>query len=417
MQFPPFEHPKDKIFDDRKNLEFGSRLVKITKCQSTPENKGFEQDRLKRLSRFALQEIAGKLLVNHRVNYCLRHRISKDTGVKVMYNPVREKAHYSNLVRCGSVWVCPVCSAKIAEERRQELKIGAENWKNKHKGAIYLLTLTNRHHAGDNLKQLLEGQKKALAYLWGNRSPKEMLKNLGKQGHVIATEVTYGANGWHPHYHILLFMKNDINILSLRNFLATEWQKCCKKAGLPIPTFEHGVDLRDGKYATDYITKFGIDDFGDNFTYTEKVQVLEGGWGLADEMTKGHIKKGKEGGLTPFDLLRQSVECPEYGKLFKMFAEAFKGKRQLHWSRGLKALLCVAERTDEELAEETDKVAYQYDELDEEIWYLVSKYRTRGEFLEAVEDDIKLGSNRVELLVMKLASYEVEQIRRVADTS
>lgn len=409
MDFSPFEYPKGGIFDDRneatgvstpdqvtrgKNLRFGSRLVKITKCQSTPENKGFEQDRLKRLSRFALQEIAGKLLVNHRVNYCLRHRISKDTGVKVMYNPVREKAHYSNLVRCGSVWVCPVCSAKIAEERKQELKTAMSNWR-KQGGHVYLLTLTNRHHAGDNLKQLLEGQKKALAYLWGNRSPKEMLKNLGKQGHVIATEVTYGENGWHPHYHILLFMRHEVNIQGLQSFLATEWQNCCKRAGLAIPTREHGVNLQDGSYADSYVTK----------------------WGLEDEMTKGHIKKGREGGLTPFDLLRQSVECPEYGKLFKVFVEAFKGKRQLHWSRGLKALLCVDERTDEELAEETDKVAYQYDELDEEIWYLVSKYRNRGEFLEAVEDDIKLGSNRVELLVMKLASYEVEQIRRVADTS
>ncbi len=29
-------------------------------------------------------------------------------------------------------------------------------------------------------------------------------------------------------------------------------------------------------------------------------------WGLEQEMTKGHIKKGREGGLTPFDLLKTS---------------------------------------------------------------------------------------------------------------
>ena len=32
---------------------------------------------------------------------------------------------------------------------------------------------------------------------------------LGKVGHVTATEVTHGSNGWHPHYHILLFSKNQ----------------------------------------------------------------------------------------------------------------------------------------------------------------------------------------------------------------
>ena len=392
-------------------------LVNTTKCQSTPENIDVAKIRLTRLAKFALQEIARELLPKERVSICLRRRISKDAGVKVMYNYVREKAHYGNLVTCGGVWTCPVCSAKISEKRRKELKTGMENWKNKHNGAVYLLTLTNRHHAGDNFKQLLEGQKKALKYLWGNRKPKEMLKALGKQGHVIATEVTYGENGWHPHYHILLLMERDVNIPSLRNFLATEWQNCCKKAGLPIPTFEHGVDLRDGKYATDYITKFGIDDYGDNFSYTEKVQVLEGGWGLADEMTKGHIKKGKEGGLTPFDLLRQSVENPEYGRLFRVYANAFKGKRQLHWTRGLKARLGVFEQSDEEIAQETDKTAIELRELHIEIWSLIFKYHQKGEFLEAIEDDLKDNGSRADDLVMKLARYEIDRMLENANTS
>ena len=76
-------------------------------------------------------------------------------------------------------------------------------------------------------------------------------------------------------------------------------------------------------------------------------------------MTKGHSKKGREGGLTPFDLLRQSVEMPEYGRLFQIYASAFKGKQQLHWSRGLKDLLGIIEQSDEELAQETEKEAIE----------------------------------------------------------
>ncbi|PCN86444.1 hypothetical protein AS583_19820 [Acinetobacter baumannii] len=61
-------------------------------------------------------------------------------------------------------------------------------------------------------------------------------------------------------------------------------------------------------------------------------------------MTKGHIKKGKEGGLTPFDLLQLSFEDElvfgrKPSQLFKEYAAAFKGARQLMWSRGLKDVL------------------------------------------------------------------------------
>ena len=53
-----------------------------------------------------------------------------------------------------------------------------------------------------------------------------------------------------------------------------------------MPDHVHGCDLREGKYADKYVSK----------------------WGLADEVTKGHIKKGKEDSVTPWDLLRQSEE-------------------------------------------------------------------------------------------------------------
>ena len=54
-------------------------------------------------------------------------------------------------------------------------------------------------------------------------------------------------------------------------------------------------------------------------------------------MTKGHIKKGKTDSKTPFDLLRDYAEGDENaGKLFRIYFEAFKGTRQLNWSKGLK---------------------------------------------------------------------------------
>lgn len=73
-----------------------------TKSQSSRSTSDFQQSQIKRLEKFVLQEISSKLLPKERVRYCLRHRITKDSGVKVFFNPVRDKAHYGNLVRCGS---------------------------------------------------------------------------------------------------------------------------------------------------------------------------------------------------------------------------------------------------------------------------------------------------------------------------
>ena len=107
---------------------------------------------------------------------------------------------------------------------------------------------------------------------WGQRAVKEMLKNLGYVGRVMATEVTWSFdNGWHPHFHILMFFEHELfnGGQGLRTFLANEWINACRKAGLKLPTLEHGVDLQDGSYADQYVTK----------------------WGLESEITKGHLKK------------------------------------------------------------------------------------------------------------------------------
>ena len=361
----------------------GSALGILTKSCATPDFKGLAQIALRRATNYALQNEAVKLLPNERVRFCLRHRVDATKGIEVKYNEKREKAHYSNVQRCGSVWVCPICSAQISEGRRQELKQGMAHWQRMGQdGAVYLLTLTNPHHYGDNLAQLLEGQKKALHRLWTLRKSREMFKSLGKVGHIIATEVTHGEHGWHPHYHILLFFKKPINSKSLRNFLASCWQNCCEKSGLKVPSLEHGVDLRDGKYADKYVSK----------------------WGLADEVTKGHIKKGREGNATPWDLLRQSeAGCEKSGRLFKVFADTFKGKQQLHWSKGLKRLLEVDEVTDEELATETEKDSVEVDILAMEIWRLILRYKSRADYLKAKEHDMKFGSQRADNLVMELA--------------
>ena len=155
-----------------------------------------------------------------------------------------------------------------------------------------------------------------------------------------------------------------------------------------MASIEHGCDLQDGTYAEQYVSK----------------------WGLEDEMTKGHIKKGRSGSSTPWDLLRLSEDgCIRSGRLFQQYALAFKGKRQLSWSRGLKALLLVEETTDEQLATETEKDSVEVRKIALEIWRLIKRYKVRADFLKAVEMDIIDNENRADDLIMDIARQHTEQ--------
>lgn len=372
------------------------------KLQATPEIQGLEKI-ARRIERFALQELSrsilremiernGKMTYVHQVRNCLRARITKQKGVTLFYNVEREQANFGNLQRCYSVWNCPICSMTITEGRRSELKQGLANWIDAG-GHALLATFTNSHHRGDNLGQLLTGQKKAFVKFWEKRVVKEMLKRLGYKGRIVATEVTWGEqNGWHPHYHMILFFDHEINEQGLQTFLALQWQEACIKAGLKAPDLIHGVDVRNGTYAAEYVSK----------------------WGLEEEVTKGHLKKGLNGSLTPFDLLRGCSTNNHYKTLFKQFADVFKGKQQLVWSKGLKELLGIKKVTDEELVDDTDKTSVEVRDLAVQIWEIILKYEKRAYVLELVENDYRYGTNTLDDFIMQLAQLEAGEMIRNA---
>jgi hypothetical protein len=365
-----------------------------TKSQSSPENI--------RSQRYLLQDQSAKLLPKERVCNCLKKRIDKTKNRSVKYNESRKKAHYANVQRCGSVWSCPVCAAQITEKRRIELQAATERWKTVHSGAMFLLTLTNSHNASHSLQMLKSGQKKAMAYFFGDREGKRLFALLGRKHHITNYEVTHGDNGWHPHHHILLFAESALSpsvVQSIRDALARHWINCCAKAGLPLPNMTHGLDLVDGSYADQYVSKWGI----------------EQNWGLEHEMTKGHVKKGKQGGLTPFDLLRLSFDDAKYGKLFQEFVLAFKGSRQLMWSRGLKALLLIFDQADEDLAQETEKDAIELCEVQALVFSLLCRYQKRSDYLTCLENDYQSGNfgatGEAQALLNNLILLEMERFR------
>lgn len=359
------------------------------------------QQGVQRVHDFLLQDQSAKLLPKERVCNCLKKRIDKHKDREVKYNESRKKAHWSNVQRCGSVWMCPVCAKQITEKRRDELKTAIETWKTDHLGSVLLLTLTFSHSVNESLKSLLERQKKALKIFNETTKVQALFKKIGVEYKIKSLEMTYGKNGWHPHNHILLLTKNQVeDYQSYIADLSVLWINACTKAGLNAPSMTHGLDIRDGNYASQYVAK----------------------WGLDFELAKGHVKKGRNGGYTPFDLLQYSMldgvmNGRTASSLWQEFGIASKGQRQLVWGRGLKSLLGIDEKTDEELAEETEREAITLRTVDDFAFSLLCTYQLRHKFLECIERDWEngcFGSGEAERLLIALVEHELDRLRQCA---
>ena len=370
-------------------------LGTITKSCSIVDSKEkiFDKDKAReyRKTTTQLKERAGEILYKpnekkqHRVCACGKCRIDGTAPVGVKYNATKEVAHYTNLQWCGSVWLCPDCSYRITQERKKELSDAMKACRDK-RLHVAMLTLTVPHYLGDDLRTLLKKMSKAKHALWTNRDSRHYFsENFPMVGHITATEVKYSDNnGWHPHFHILIFLENkyqDEDIALLQNELYELWADKCVKAGLGKPSKAHGLDLKIGSkddVLADYISK----------------------WGLAEEMTQAHQKIGKKNrqSLTVWEILdlsRMEVSTKDkYGHLFSVYASAFKGRRQLFWSKGLKELLKVEEKSDEQLAnkhtqdELQDEIFEEVISLTEQDWWAICFHRLRVEFLELIELDI-----------------------------
>jgi len=323
-----------------------------------------------RAERWALKSVASKLLSGDRVSKCMVLRAPLPgqglAPIEVHKGSSNGKAFYHGLMACGLPWVCPVCAAKISERRKQELLADIAQHEASG-GQVALLTITTPHYLFESLKTVLERQALALKYFNKGSDVTRFNKSIGYIGSVRALEVTHGRkrqknHGWHPHYHILLFIDSGHDLGVLRAKYFSRWFRACEKAKMPtLPDFEHGTRLEDGSKAAAYASK----------------------WGLESEMTKGHIKKANNG-ETPFDFLRAYAfdDDKQAAALFREFAETFKGKRQLHWSHGLKARFDLEEKTDDELAADQDDQASILGTIELDDWKRILKADVRGEILE-----------------------------------
>lgn len=346
----------------------------LAKSPSLPEGETVIPDDI---LRFMLQAESARLMSDERVAICLKRPIPGAITVGITHSANKKKAHFKNLQVCGSVWMCPVCASKISETRRQELSLAIA----KTDYQAMLLTFTMQHHKGDKLADLVRGLMAAFDSFKSGQYWQKKRKEYGWLGSIRAIEVTYGDNGWHPHLHDLVLLEKPLDAGSRGFFtrlIKERWLMVLARQGYSA-SLDHGADVREGHNdIADYVAKHGR---------LPKVT----GWTVVHEVTKAVSKKAHKDGRTPYQLLADSMAGDrQSGRLFMEYARVFKGKRQLVWSEGLRALLglMASEKSDEQIAAEVDQAAYVLLYLTIDQWKIIVRENGRAGLLaEAAHGD------------------------------
>ena len=166
--------------------ENGKPLGNTTDNSAIRTQQGFQAIK----ERFKLLDSARKILDGERTQHCFYNRVDKNDGVGVTFNKFRNKANYTNVMRCANAWGCPVCAAIISEHRKCEVKDAMDWWK-KQGGSVLLLTLTVPHYSDTDIKQLKKDLKKAYGkFFKGVRASKDMFERWQIKHYISCFEIT-----------------------------------------------------------------------------------------------------------------------------------------------------------------------------------------------------------------------------------
>lgn len=158
---------------------------------------------------------------------------NKAANVKDCGNIIGLKEDSEGHLRVNQTWfchsrLCPMCNWRRAIKQSYHLKCVLQKALESYpKGCFLFLTLTEKNCYADELHSLLKAMTKGFMRL---SQYKKIKKNL--LGYVRTTEITINENKkeYHPHMHIILFMKSTY-FSGKQNYISkTQWTTFYKKA-------------------------------------------------------------------------------------------------------------------------------------------------------------------------------------------
>jgi hypothetical protein len=338
--------------------------------------------RIRKAARYSRRRTLWKITGDAACKGCGRALMDPASGVIVAQTAAGTSV-VLGLMRCGRIWLCPVCAATIRHKRAEEITAAVVEWI-KCGGVAYLVTFTARHGHADRLADLmdaLQGTRKTPdaprrpgAYqrlitggTWAGRPDRGqdgIRDRIGYVGMIRATEVTVGQiNGWHPHIHAIVLVggrtegeradKRVVDTFDPSGAALAEWEghwRAVWTAALRgvnpdfTPDDRHGVDFK--RLETER-------DAGDLAEYIAKTQ---DGKAPALELARADLKTAQGGNVTPFELLGRigdltggmaEDDAAGVGSLewnlarWHEYERATKGRRAIEWTRYLRQMLGI----------------------------------------------------------------------------
>lgn len=283
-----------------------------------------ERRKLEKRARYADQREAGRLMWKYNtdgrpggVTLCdwTRQAMADHVEVVRVTKPDAEpRSFLRGVTKCRLGWVCPICTAAKAETARTKLNALLSRGR-RERWHMVMITLTVRHDTDMPLDWLWPRLSAASDDMRRTYAWKQINKLL--VGSAKAVEATHGANGWHPHYHMILVFREDAvedqaEAEAVAETLRAAWMDQLAAQGLTGN--DRAFHVQGAAAAGSYLAK----------------------WGAAEEITLGHAKQGRKGQRSPWQLLRDSREGDVYaGKLWHDFCVVIKGTHQLRLTPSL----------------------------------------------------------------------------------
>jgi hypothetical protein len=225
---------------------------------------------------------------------------------------------------CGSVWGAN-CAAVIYASRAKEVTTAIERWAGpaatRRDTSVSMLTLTVAHEYGDDLHTVCDVLSRAKSALFRGEPGARLRRMLGMKHSVRAREVTYGRNGWHPHFHILIFHERP-----------------------PAPGALEAL-LNAGKrwwraFARRRLRTSGTEQISPLCRIHRKARARD---------HEHHQQERKNGSLAPWEIARRAARGggAESERLWVEYTEGMHGAQQLVWSDGARDALGLKEPDDD----------------------------------------------------------------------
>ena len=307
-------------------------------------------------------------------------RASYSTSGVVLKRSAEGLVYPSGVVTCGSPWSCLRCSYKIRAKRARHIAMAVAAHVAQGGGVLFG-TFTMSHDRGEELDGLWTILSQGWAFMTAGRQWVDFRNQFGLVGWVKSVEVTHGANGWHPHVHVLFFIDAPMNDFDrgddyqhFRRSLRSRWIRWFDRKHNRNVSQEFGTRFDPVK--ADESDVIGI--------YCTKVGY---------ELAMADSKIGRtEGQRHPFAIAHDAANYGDKADvmLLREWVLGSKRKKSIHWSGDQVKAYVAAEvdKTDAELAQEEQVGDKSLLVVERDLWQrLISRTDgARSDFLQLFED-------------------------------